>query len=369
MNYGIYPPQSMGGMGPQQMDQQNKAYQQHQEQCIQMQRALSTNPFPGPHTYISVPNAVTAFIVGINGERVKKLHQLTNAYIFVPKDFNALTDERVIEVSGNDKAVQQCQQEIKRIVKETAPLLGIDLEEFKAKKKVIEDNFRLLMKAQSQKAANSLHAPPKKKPLNADDDDIMLQESNKGIVSKIKSENITTQQQDSINSIFQNPFPQSAFDPEQQYLYGGQMAFKMMYSQQNQSYPQQQQTYGQYQQCTNPNSIGQQNQHAFIQQHQGSWANPHQNPQPSQSLLPSLLSQISQKQGLIDQSRAQPPVKHASLNEANLSQLPQSEPTFSGKVPQSPDASSCKTNNATPEQSNIAKGTFNMNSLTSLYQQ
>ena len=70
-----------------------------------MQKALSINPFPGPHTFISVPNALTTFIIGHNGERVRKLHQLTGAYIFVPKDHNALTDERVIQVSGNERAV------------------------------------------------------------------------------------------------------------------------------------------------------------------------------------------------------------------------------------------------------------------------
>jgi hypothetical protein len=77
-------------------EHQKKALQMHQEQSLQMQKSLSQNPFPGPHTFISVPNAVTAFIVGLNGERVRKLHQQTGAYIFVPKDYNALTDERII---------------------------------------------------------------------------------------------------------------------------------------------------------------------------------------------------------------------------------------------------------------------------------
>lgn len=128
-----------------------------------MQKALSQNPFPGPHTFISVPNAVTAFIVGINGERVRKLHQQTGAYIFVPKDYNALTDERIIQVSGNERAVATCKAEIKKIVAEIAPLLGIDLAEFKATKKVIEDNFKKMMK---QKPS----AVPKKRSLNETDE-------------------------------------------------------------------------------------------------------------------------------------------------------------------------------------------------------
>ena len=90
---------------------------------------------------------MTAFIVGHNGERVRKLHQQTGAYIFVPKDFNALTEERVIQVSGNERAVTACKTEIKKIVSEIAPLLDIDMNEFKAKKKVIEENFKKIMKA------------------------------------------------------------------------------------------------------------------------------------------------------------------------------------------------------------------------------
>ena len=112
-----------------------------------MQKALTHNPFPGPHTFISVPNALTAFIVGNNGVRVRKLHDQTGAYIFVPKDYNTFTDERVIQVSGNERSVSQCKAEIKKIVTETAPLMGIDLQEFKATKKVIEENFKKIMRA------------------------------------------------------------------------------------------------------------------------------------------------------------------------------------------------------------------------------
>ena len=64
----------------------------------------------------------------------------------MPKDYNALTDERVIQVSGNERAIQQCKDEIKKIVKEIAPLLGIDMDEFKATKKVIEENFKKIMR-------------------------------------------------------------------------------------------------------------------------------------------------------------------------------------------------------------------------------
>ena len=52
-------------------------------------------------------------------------------------------------MSGNERAVAACRLEIKTIVNEIAPLLGIDMGEFKATKKVIEDNFKKIIKSQS----------------------------------------------------------------------------------------------------------------------------------------------------------------------------------------------------------------------------
>jgi len=57
-----------------------------------------------------------------------------------------LTEERIIQVSGNDRSVITCKAEIKKIVKDIAPLLGIDLSEFKATKRVIEENFKKMMR-------------------------------------------------------------------------------------------------------------------------------------------------------------------------------------------------------------------------------
>ena len=110
-----------------------------------MEKQLEVNPFPGPHTFVSIPNQITAFIIGYNGERVRKLHQLTGAYIFVPKDYNTLTDERIIQLSGNDKSVDFCKKEIKFIVSHIAPLLDIDMTEFKKNKKNIKVNFEKLL--------------------------------------------------------------------------------------------------------------------------------------------------------------------------------------------------------------------------------
>lgn len=63
---------------------------------------------------------------------------MTGAYIFVPKDYNTLTNERIIQLSGNDKSVEFCKNEIKFIVDRVAPLLDIKLDEFKRNKKNIK---------------------------------------------------------------------------------------------------------------------------------------------------------------------------------------------------------------------------------------
>ncbi len=132
-----------------------------------------------------MPNALTAFIVGNNGERVRKLHDQTGAYIFVPKEYNTFTDERIIQVSGNERSVAQCKSEIKKIVSETAPLLGIDLQEFKATKKVIEENFKKIMRTQTDA---KVAVPKKKKSLAALQDELMNDTSESESHEKVKSE-------------------------------------------------------------------------------------------------------------------------------------------------------------------------------------
>lgn len=84
----------------------------------------------------------------------------------MPKDYNALTDERVIQVSGNERAVSTCREEIQKVVEEIAPLLKIDLIEFKATKKVIEENFKKLIRQQQDKQKDTCVNAKKKKSLN-----------------------------------------------------------------------------------------------------------------------------------------------------------------------------------------------------------
>ena len=67
----------------------------------------------------------------------------------MPKDYNTLTDERIIQLSGNDKSVDFCKKEIKFIVSHIAPLLNINMIEFKKNKKNIKINFEKLLAEQS----------------------------------------------------------------------------------------------------------------------------------------------------------------------------------------------------------------------------
>jgi hypothetical protein len=91
---------------------------------------------------VSIPNELTAFVIGFNGERLRRMHQTSGAYLFVPKDYNTLTNERLIQISGNEQAADFCTLEIQYIVAQVAPLLNIDLAEFKKTVAAVKQNFR-----------------------------------------------------------------------------------------------------------------------------------------------------------------------------------------------------------------------------------
>ena len=48
-------------------------------------------------------------------------------------------------MSGNDKSVEFCKKEIKYIVNQIAPLLDIDMSEFKKNRKNIRVNFEKML--------------------------------------------------------------------------------------------------------------------------------------------------------------------------------------------------------------------------------
>ncbi len=91
---------------------------------------------------MAIPNFTTAFVIGYNGSRIRKLYSLTGAQIFVPADYNTFTDERLIQLSGPLRSVQFCKGEIEKIVNQVAPLLGIDLDAFQKNKLAVRTNFR-----------------------------------------------------------------------------------------------------------------------------------------------------------------------------------------------------------------------------------
>ena len=71
---------------------------------------------------------------------------MTGCYIFVPKDYNTLTEERLIQLSGNNNAVLFIKNEIEFIVQQTAGLVGINLDEFEKNKKEVKEHFREILK-------------------------------------------------------------------------------------------------------------------------------------------------------------------------------------------------------------------------------
>jgi len=61
------------------------------------------NPFPGPHIPFSIPNSLTGLIIGKNGDTIKALHNKCGAYIFIPKQYDTATNERILELSGSEE--------------------------------------------------------------------------------------------------------------------------------------------------------------------------------------------------------------------------------------------------------------------------
>ena len=70
------------------------------------------NPFPGPHIPYPIPNSLTGLIIGKNGDTIKQLHNKCGAYIFIPKQYDMSTNERVLELSGSEDQIDRAKKEI-----------------------------------------------------------------------------------------------------------------------------------------------------------------------------------------------------------------------------------------------------------------
>jgi rRNA processing protein Krr1/Pno1 len=71
-----------------------------------------SNPFPGPHTPLRIPNKMVGLIIGRNGETVKNIHEKTKCFIFIPKDSRPGEDFRELQLSGPPGSVELCKREI-----------------------------------------------------------------------------------------------------------------------------------------------------------------------------------------------------------------------------------------------------------------
>ena len=71
-----------------------------------------SNPFPGPHTPLKIPNKMVGLIIGRNGETVKNIHEKTKCFIFIPKDSKPGEDFRELQLSGPPGSVELCKREI-----------------------------------------------------------------------------------------------------------------------------------------------------------------------------------------------------------------------------------------------------------------
>lgn len=71
-----------------------------------------TNPFPGPHTLLKIPNKFVGLIIGRSGETVKIIHQSTGCSIFIPNESRPGEDFRELQLSGPKESVEVCKKEI-----------------------------------------------------------------------------------------------------------------------------------------------------------------------------------------------------------------------------------------------------------------
>ena len=46
---------------------------------------------------------MTGLVIGKAGDTVKNLHNKTGAYIFIPKSYDTVTNERILELSGSEE--------------------------------------------------------------------------------------------------------------------------------------------------------------------------------------------------------------------------------------------------------------------------
>jgi far upstream element-binding protein len=83
------------------------------------------NPFPGPHIPYPIPNTLTGLIIGKNGETIKQLHNRCGAYVFIPKNIDSSSHERILELSGTEEQIDRAKKEIQKVLNNAAYIKNI----------------------------------------------------------------------------------------------------------------------------------------------------------------------------------------------------------------------------------------------------
>lgn len=74
------------------------------------------NPFSGPHTKVKVPDKYVGLIIGKNSETLKGIAQRSNVRIFVPQKNIEGSEERTIEMDGDQYNLEIARQEIQNLI-------------------------------------------------------------------------------------------------------------------------------------------------------------------------------------------------------------------------------------------------------------
>lgn len=66
-----------------------------------------SNPFEGPHYKMPVPQKHVGQVIGKNGDTLRSICSISQAYIYIPKEPEIPGGERVIEISGGSQAIEK----------------------------------------------------------------------------------------------------------------------------------------------------------------------------------------------------------------------------------------------------------------------
>ena len=74
----------------------------------------------------AIPNTLTGLIIGKNGDTIKQLHNKCGAYLFIPKQYDTTTNERILELSGSEEQIDKAKREIRKLLSNAHFVKGSD---------------------------------------------------------------------------------------------------------------------------------------------------------------------------------------------------------------------------------------------------